>query len=341
MNQHGTWGSLCKTCRTLHRMATDFQDIDFGIVAEIHSKRTCPICLLVFSMLFPRPVVKYSPHEQISPSQQRITLRKMGKDGFLIWQDGIIRGELHYFFHNYEIGAESNWWFQFKDAVYGTLDTLDYVKVNRWITKCNSDNIHCKIVHSIRSMGLPVQTYFIDTQDNCLAYRDTSVRYLALSYVWGDAVMFKLKSSTCNALQQPGAFLSIESSLSPVVRDAIEFSRQLEERYLWIDALCIPQDNETQKARLITQMESIYAQAFLTIVALRADGAESPLHGEQFLSWFSHICDNTRFAFSEYCLVNAMLVVTEENETERVGIGVIHEDVWQVVAKVRENMRLR
>ncbi|KAF2190389.1 HET-domain-containing protein [Zopfia rhizophila CBS 207.26] len=91
--------------------------------------------------------------------------------------------------------------------------------------------------------------------------------------------MFKTTSSNCNALQQPGAFLGIEPPLNPVVRDAIEVSRRLAERYLWIDALCIPQDNEIQKAKLITGMDSIYAQAFLTIVALSADSAESPLPG--------------------------------------------------------------
>ncbi|KAF2803813.1 HET-domain-containing protein [Mytilinidion resinicola] len=130
-------------------------------------------------------------------------------------------------------------------------------------------------------MRPPIKTYFIDTLDNCLVYRDTSVQYLALSYVWGNTIMFKTTFSNCTALQQPGAFLGIQPPLSPVVRDAIEVSRRLEERYLWIDALalCIPQDDEIQKAQLLTKMDSIYPQAFLTIVALSADSAESPLPG--------------------------------------------------------------
>ena len=151
--------------------------------------------------------------------------------------------------------------------------------MKRWITKCDSDHIQCNAVHSVRSMRPPAQTYFIDTLDNCLVYKDTSVRYLALSYVWGSATMFKTTSANCNALRRPGALLCVEPSLSPVVRDAIEVSRRIEERYLWIDALSIPQDNEIQKAKLITQMDSIYAQAFLTIVALSAESAESPLPG--------------------------------------------------------------
>jgi hypothetical protein len=203
----------------------------------------------------------------------------MRRDGFIIWQDGVIRGELDYFFPNHQIDARSNWWAPFKETTCQTPNTLDYVKVNRWITKCDSDHIHCKASHSVRIMRPPIQTYLIDTLDNCLVYKDTNVQYLALSYVWGNAVMFKTTSSNCNALQQPGALLGIQPPLSPVVRDAIEVSRRLGKRYLWIDTLCILQDNEIQKAKLLTQMDSIYGQAFLTIVALSADSTESPLPG--------------------------------------------------------------
>ena len=64
-------------------------------------------------------------------------------------------------------------------------------------------------------------------------------------------------------------------------------------------------------------------------------------YGSDFTSWFGHICDDKRLAFSEYCLVNVMLVVTETTKTERVGIGLIHNDVWHVVAKLRENIDLQ
>ncbi|KAF2472261.1 HET-domain-containing protein [Lindgomyces ingoldianus] len=260
-------------------MTENFQEVDFGTITEIQSKRTCPVCRLVLCMLLSRPTARFSPQQQISPSPQRIVLRRMGRDGFIIWQDGVIQGELNYFFPNHQINAQSNWWFPFKDTACETPNTLDYAKVNRWITKCDSDHIHCKTAHSVRNTGPSTQTYFIDTFNNCLVYRDTSVRYLALSYVWGNAVMFKTTSSNCNALQQPGALLGIEPPLSPVVRDAIEVSRRLGKRYLWIDALCIPQDNEIEKAKLIPQMDSIYAQAFLTIISLSADSAQSPLPG--------------------------------------------------------------
>lgn len=279
MNEHDSSESLCKTCRNLHRMTENFQEIDFGTVAEIQSRRTCPVCRLVLYMLPSRPAVKCSLQQQISPSPQRTILRRMGRDGFIIWQDSVIQGELDYFFPNHQIGTQSNWWSPFEDAACETPNTLDYVKVNLWITKCDSDHVHCAAAHSVRRMRPPRQTFFIDVIDNCLVYRDTSVRYFALSYVWGNTVMFKTTSSNSNALQEPGAFLRIDPPLSPVIRDAIEVSRGLGERYIWIDALCIPQDNEIEKAELIAHMDSIYAQAFLTIVALSADSAESPLPG--------------------------------------------------------------
>lgn len=279
MSEQNTLESLCKICRNLHRITEDFKEIDFGSVAEIQSKHTCPICRSVLRILLPRPAAQYSLQQQIAPSPQKVTLKRMGRDGFYIWKDGIIRGELDYFFSNSQIDAQSVWWSPFQDTAHKTPNIWDHVKVNQWITKCDSDHNRCKAIHLVRSMRPPIKSYFIDTLDNCLVYRDTSVRYLALSYVWGNAVMFKTTSSNYNALQQHGALVNIEPLLSPVIRDAIEVSRRLEERYLWIDSLCIPQDDEVQKARMIPQMDSIYAQASLTIVALSADSAESPLPG--------------------------------------------------------------
>jgi hypothetical protein len=50
----------------------------------------------------------------------------------------------------------------------------------------------------------------------------------------------------------------------------------LKEKYLWVDSLCIVQDNENTKQLYLNAMPTIYANAYLTVVA--ADGINAA-HG--------------------------------------------------------------
>ncbi|KAK8044140.1 hypothetical protein PG993_004164 [Apiospora rasikravindrae] len=52
-----------------------------------------------------------------------------------------------------------------------------------------------------------------------------------------------------------------------VIIDAIAATKALGERYLWVDKLCIGQKDGPMKANQISQMDRIYAHAYLTIVA--------------------------------------------------------------------------
>ncbi|KAL2051854.1 hypothetical protein ABVK25_007769 [Lepraria finkii] len=51
------------------------------------------------------------------------------------------------------------------------------------------------------------------------------------------------------------------------IRDAIQCVSDLGETYLWVDSLCIIQDDEDKKRHQISQMDRIYAFAFLTLVS--------------------------------------------------------------------------
>jgi len=56
-------------------------------------------------------------------------------------------------------------------------------------------------------------------------------------------------------------------SLAQNILDAMRIVRSLGLRYLWVDALCIVQDDSSQKHRDIANMAKIYRNALLTIVA--------------------------------------------------------------------------
>ncbi|KAI1211082.1 HET-domain-containing protein [Annulohypoxylon truncatum] len=88
--------------------------------------------------------------------------------------------------------------------------------------------------------------------------------YAALSYCWGGPQPFQLTKANLNALQ--GAALG--SHLLPrALKDAVRVTHLLGLRYLWIDALCIVQDDPEDKKREIGQMCAIYQNAFVTIAA--------------------------------------------------------------------------
>ncbi|KAJ5116065.1 hypothetical protein N7456_000413 [Penicillium angulare] len=56
-------------------------------------------------------------------------------------------------------------------------------------------------------------------------------------------------------------------TLPPTIRNAIKITRALSIPYLWVDALCIAQDVEEEKARDIAKMQALYSSSALTIIA--------------------------------------------------------------------------
>jgi hypothetical protein len=59
----------------------------------------------------------------------------------------------------------------------------------------------------------------------------------------------------------------------------MKLTKDLGERYLWVDANCIIQDNLRIKRQCIEDMDLIYTRAVLTIIAASGTGADDPLPG--------------------------------------------------------------
>ena len=64
-------------------------------------------------------------------------------------------------------------------------------------------------------------------------------------------------------MQRPG---SLNSDLIPhTIRDAMSFARSLGVSYLWIDAVCIIQDDEEDKAIQLANISNVYRHAIFTV----------------------------------------------------------------------------
>ncbi|KAF2973247.1 hypothetical protein GQX73_g249 [Xylaria multiplex] len=106
--------------------------------------------------------------------------------------------------------------------------------------------------------------------------------YAALSYCWGGPQPLQLTKNTVeNLLQQP-----IDSRALPQgLNDAVEVAYSLELEYLWVDALCIIQDDQEDKKKEIRRMGAIYQNAFVTIAAATSSSVHNSfLHNRSVLN---------------------------------------------------------
>jgi Heterokaryon incompatibility protein (HET) len=94
-----------------------------------------------------------------------------------------------------------------------------------------------------------MRAYFrvIDTSDLCIVQQATSCCFAALSYVWGDAEQLRLLKSNFCDLHQKSTLADLMTSIPLMIRDAIEDCKNLGLNYLWVDVLCIVQDDPEDK----------------------------------------------------------------------------------------------
>lgn len=98
--------------------------------------------------------------------------------------------------------------------------------------------------------------------------------YVALSYCWGSQKFITTTRATLHLRKKGIDWNQLPKSF----QDAINITRRLKIQYLWIDSLCILQDDPTDWATESAKMGSVYHQAYLTIAASYAEN----VHGGCF-----------------------------------------------------------
>ena len=141
-----------------------------------------------------------------------------------------------------------------------------------WLRQCNA---HRSIPRQT-ARPLPNRLLEISPRDQAIrtiqlvSTEGLTGQYAALSYCWGGLQKGILTSSNIDAWYQN----INEAYLSNTVRDAIKVTRGTGLQYLWVDALCIVQDSESDKHRDIASMAYIYQNSTLTIVAASASNSK-------------------------------------------------------------------
>jgi hypothetical protein len=127
-----------------------------------------------------------------------------------------------------------------------------------------------------------VRVRLIDVEEGRLITATTACPYAALSYVWGGPQAVTLTKKAGDHLAEPGAITPEHPQLGRTITDALRLCKMINYRYLWVDALCICQDDPEDVVMQVAQMDRIYQSAALTIVQASANSETSvrtPLRG--------------------------------------------------------------
>ncbi|SPO07205.1 uncharacterized protein DNG_09899 [Cephalotrichum gorgonifer] len=176
----------------------------------------------------------------------------------------------------------------------------DIALVKQWLAECKTHK-HSKTAHTgIDSDFLFREPGFrlIDVENECLVQVTERCDYIALSYVWGavPTVLWRYNSSSKKPIlltikenvTRLGAPRSLTTSqvaefedarIPTTVQDAMEFTRRIGMKYLWVDTLCIVQNDSEDKGRIIGSMDDIYSTATATLVGAAGVDADAGLSG--------------------------------------------------------------
>jgi hypothetical protein len=166
---------------------------------------------------------------------------------------------------------------------------------------CQKSHPGCRL--QVAPSGLPTRVLDIGnaTEDGqilpvIVQLKGVEAPYVALSHCWGNQDKAVMPRTTSLNLDTQENGISMES-LPPTFRDAINLTRRLNMRYLWIDSLCILQDDTADWEKESLQMASIYQNARLVISAAAASNCNGGLFVSR-PSWPSYKVHTTKDSYS-------------------------------------------
>jgi hypothetical protein len=149
-------------------------------------------------------------------------------------------------------------------------------QIYEWIERCTKTHAVCN--EGREEMWMPTRLLEISniSGDLSVHLRDRSQlqcsRYLTLSHCWGPTGTQKLQLTTAS-LNSLCSGIAV-CSLKPTFRDMARLTWQLGVRFLWIDCLCIIQDDNEDWKTESALMGKVYANSWLNVSAnSRGDGS--------------------------------------------------------------------
>jgi hypothetical protein len=146
-----------------------------------------------------------------------------------------------------------------------SFDNIDMM--SNWITNCKTNHPQCKVgtISWCPSRLLDVGTSHEPPYIRLIETGGVKVplRYVALSHMWGKLVPLRALKANYTDLKSKLSWLKLSKNF----REAVVVTRASGLRYLWIDSLCIIQDDPEDWRREARSMFQVYSSAEVTVVA--------------------------------------------------------------------------
>ncbi|KAI8627182.1 HET-domain-containing protein [Xylariaceae sp. FL1651] len=268
---------LCSACQTIpFRELQEDPNQDFSVTIgtydEVKRKPSCPICKVTLESL--RYYTSGAGFSDVDEFAKHVGLTKRNP----------IQVKWPKHSCSFESYAWVGSWLRFATgscpklarAVQST--PIDVKLISSWVENCQATH-HCSIaitdnyalkLHILRA---------IDVRRMCVTPITPNTQYVALSYVWGGVTTLRLLRDNTVELMRPGGLKTYEEDIPLTIRDAIELVRRMDLDYLWVDTLCLVQDDPNDMAVGINAMSIIYECAYFTILAVSGTNANSGLPG--------------------------------------------------------------
>jgi hypothetical protein len=142
----------------------------------------------------------------------------------------------------------------------------------KWISNCDETHEDCR---QDNTSLLP--TRVLDLEDpnagdkiSLYTTANEPARYICLSHCWGNQNLLKTEKGSFSARNEGIKW----GDLPKTFQDAVTMTRALGVRYLWIDSLCIIQDDKEDWYRESAKMHTIYQDGYLTLAASKSKGPD-------------------------------------------------------------------
>ncbi|KAF5636260.1 heterokaryon incompatibility protein [Fusarium tjaetaba] len=262
----------------------------------VHISASCRICAVIFSQIIcDRADIQHEfTHYHLSLSLKKNSFCvRLTKDSELAQSDKTTTKNIYGEFALYrsELPKEFSWldygivytptWHEISVSCQPYLASRDYPwhekaidEIKAWVDACETEHDLCPQRHS---SALPKRVLQI-ANDNVSLYvserkevQTDDQRYVALSYRWGNDLPLRLTKDTMSDFIEGQPI----SKLPQTLQDAVRISRNLGFKFIWIDALCIVQDDENDWVEQSALMADIYRHSSLNLCAADSAGCGS------------------------------------------------------------------
>ncbi|KAH3959712.1 hypothetical protein HBH64_022360 [Parastagonospora nodorum] len=149
-----------------------------------------------------------------------------------------------------------------------------------WLKDCDDNHTGCQmqITHKLPTRLIDVGTSqglvlrLVETRHEIVQ----DPHYIALSHPWGNTDVYEAFVTLCNDESNAGHDIARFKKAIPyddlpkTFQDAVDCTRKLNVRYLWIDSICIIQGPDGDFSDEAKRMEDVYSGAYCVVAASRA-----------------------------------------------------------------------